>query len=670
MTIAGRLRLWWQMQTGEEDTPFDGDTSAFFASLLFHMLLLLALGMIPLAMRNNQVLLTIAAPADEPEIEELTVPDRFLFSQYVSQELGADSAGGMELAMALAPNISDVSQVPSPLDIDPVPDGKIEINDEIQLATGPNFSQNLVVKGSAGEGVAGAAGAIDRLTYEILRSLEERKTLVVWLFDQSGSLTRQRAAINERFDRIYEQLGVIEAAGNPAFARHEDKPLLTSVLSFGQQINLLTPQPTDELAVIKAAVAGIELDETGVEKVFSSVFTAAERYKHFRTRSAATDQPERNVMMVVFTDERGDDFDGLERTIDICQRYGMPIHVVGVPAPFGLEETQVKWVDPDPEYDQTPQWGRVNQGPESLFSERLEFSFAAYSEQVDPMDSGFGPFALTRLCYETGGIYFAVHPNRDVHRQVSGEEIEPFSAHLKYFFDPQVMRRYRPDYVSADEYLKRAEANRSRAALLTAARKSSVASFRDPPLRFVRRSESELDAALLEAQKVAAKLEPVLQDLYATLAAGEADREREVSPRWQAGFDLAMGRVLAAIARAQAYQDLLAQARRGIAFQQAGSNTWRLIPAAELPSGSRSSEAHQKAVSYLQRVVEAHPDTPWALLARRELTTPIGWTWNEEFTDLAPRTAGGGGQGGDGQGHRDEVRQGEPRPQKRPLPKL
>ena len=46
-------------------------------------------------------------------------------------------------------------------------------------------------------------------------------------------------------------------------------------------------------------------------------------------------------MLVVFTDEAGDDKDdapnsvGVENTIKICQRYGMPVYVVGVPALFG-----------------------------------------------------------------------------------------------------------------------------------------------------------------------------------------------------------------------------------------------------------------------------------------------------------------------------------------------
>ena len=91
------------------------------------------------------------------------------------------------------------------------------MREEIRVATGPKFTENLPVMGAAGVGAVGTGGAIDRLTQEILLSLEERPTLVVWLFDQSGSLDRQRAEITKRFGRIYDELGVIEASGNEAF---------------------------------------------------------------------------------------------------------------------------------------------------------------------------------------------------------------------------------------------------------------------------------------------------------------------------------------------------------------------------------------------------------------------------------------------------------------------
>ncbi len=43
------------------------------------------------------------------------------------------------------------------------------------------------------------------------------------------------------------------------------------------------------------------------------------------------------------------------------------------------------------------------------------------------------PTALSRLAYETGGIYFTVHPNRRLGQRVRGNEIEPFASKLEYF---------------------------------------------------------------------------------------------------------------------------------------------------------------------------------------------------------------------------------------------
>ncbi len=671
MKLGESLRAWWQVQTGEEETPFDGDSTAFFASLLFHLCLLIIMGLVPFILPDRQISLTVAAPVEEFEEEELTIPEEFASSPQVQEEIGANSVGGLQMAMSLAPVISDVSVIPSPMDLTPDVDGNIEINNEIQIATGLNFSNNLTVKGATGVGVSGASGAIDRLTEEILRSLEERKTLVVWLFDQSGSLAQQRQAIHDRFDRIYEELGVIEASGNPAFANQEDKPLLTSVMAFGKDVTLLTKQPTDNLAEIKEAVASIEQDASGDERIFSAIFMAVERYKQYRMRDVVTNEPDRNVMLIAFSDERGDDYDGLETTIDICQRYTVPVYVVGVPAPFGREQTLIKWVDPDPEYDQTPQWGEVNQGPETLFPERVKLSFCDSRDDPDPIDSGFGPFALTRLCYETGGIYFAVHPNRNVNRAVSEGEVATFSSHLKHFFDPQVMRRYRPDYVSPEEYMRRVRSNQARAALVMAAKKSWVSDVKPPREKFIKRSDADFAAQLTKAQQEAASLDPLLADLYKTLATGEEDRQRETTPRWQAGYDLAMGRVLATIVRARAYNSLLVEAKNGGAFQDPHNNTLLLTPSNEIPEGSKLAEMSDKARTYLQRVVEQHPDTPWALLAQRELDTPRAWTWVEQFTDLTPRPRVGGGNGrGGGGGRGVGVAPVEKRPAKRRPPRL
>ncbi len=671
MKLINRLRLWWQERTGEEETPFDGDSPTFMASLVFHVMLLLALCFIPMPDKNNQVQLIITTPLAEKDEPELELPEEFYFNELPAVEVGANSVSGTEMALSEAPIISEISVVPNPNEVEVESDfSTIEINNMFVEATGLNFNSNLAVKGAAGQGTTGAAGAIDRLTHEILLSLEERKTLVVWVFDQSPSMIKQREEVVERFDKVYRELGVIEAAENPAFKKHADKPLLTSIVCFGDKVSLLTEKPTDNLAEIKEAIASIPPDMTGVERIFSAIYMSADKYKEFRIPSGPKKEPERNVMIIAFTDEAGEDQEqGLDSTVNICRRYEMPVYVVGVPAPFGQKQTMVKWVDPDPKFDQTPGWGAVDQGPESFLPERIKLNFAGSKEEDDPIDSGFGPFALTRLCYETGGIFFTVHPNRNVNREVNRREVEPYSAHIKYFFDPEVMRKYRPDYVSADEYLRRVGQNKARQVLVEAARASALTPMENPTYRFVKRSEAEFANALSDAQKAAAKLEPKVEQLYQHLAQGEADRLNETNLRWQAGYDLAIGRVLAVKVRTEAYNAMLAQAKTGLKFKDEKNNTWVLEPADNISVGSQYEKLAQKSKMYLERVVNDHPGTPWALLAKRELENPIGWEWKEEFTNISPPGQGGGN--GNAPPPANDARMMLPKgPPKRPVPKL
>ena len=663
------LRTWWQKRSGEDETPFDGDSPAFIVSLLTHLVLVIALGLVPIIVENNQVTLTVTSVTEEDKVE-LRIPEEFYFSDQPSEEVGANSVQGEAMALSEAPIISEVSVVPSHADILPeVENATVEINNAIEVATGLNYNVNMAVKGAAGEGTTGAVGAIDRLTHEILLSLEERKTLVVWCFDSTASLIPQRQAIHDRFDKIYEELGIIEAAGNKAFTKHEDRPLLSSIVAFGNDVQLVTKKPTDSLADLKSAVKGIQNDNSGNENVFRTVYDVAKNYAHYRY-AVDGGQPERNVMIVVFTDEAGTDQNGLEESVKMCRRHTMPVYVVGVPAPFGRRETMMKWVDPDPKYDQSAQWGVVEQGPESLLPERIKLNFSSTKEDELAIDSGFGPYALTRLCVETGGIYFAVHPNRDVRRAVSRQETQSFSSHLSHFFDPEIMRRYRPDYVSTGEYQKRVSSNKARFALIQASAMSQLDQMESPNLRFVKTDEAAFATALSEAQQGAARLEPKINQLYEVLRTGEGDRDKEDIPRWQAGYDLAMGRVLAVKVRTEAYNAMLAAAKRGLKPKEPKNNTWTLKPADEISVGSQLAKLGERARMYLSRVVKDHPGTPWALLAEKELQDPVGWVWVDSFTDLTPRKMGDGGNGTPAPARNDAKMMLQKPAPKRPPPKL
>lgn len=671
------------LHAGEDEDQWESpagwlsdQSAAFFGSLVIHVALLLLLGLVPLvAQQLPEKLEIVASPPPEDEVP-VRVIEEIAYSDLPQGQIGAGGSGETEnvsstteILMANTDLFEPPVVAPPALTVPPTESANVLVKSMLSqpLTTLDRLPQQ---RGRVGTGEQGAAGAVDRLTYEILQSMEERPTTVVWLFDQSGSLIRKKTEIRERFDRVYEELGLVHQARGKRMtaAERRQAPLLTSIIGFGSGVHVFTDKPTDSLDEIKQALDRMPDDASGIERPFTAIELAVDRFKSVRR----TSDPEslRNVLLIVVTDERGDDVDRLESAIVACRRYGMPVYVVGAPAPFGRQHTLIKYVDPDPNFDQTARWAQVDQGPESLVPEQVQMAFSGNFQEEPVIDSGFGPYALTRLAYETGGFFITVHPNREVGRDVGRGEVAEFSADLRRFFDPQLMARYRPDYLSPQDYQKRLKASPLRSALVNAATIPAPILER-PRMRFVRRSEAELARELTQAQQDAARLEPTLVRLAAILDTGRKARDEESSPRWQASFDLSLGRVLAQKVRTETYNAMLAQAKRGMPFSDPTNNTWVIAAADEITVGSRWEREAELAKELLQRVLDEHPGTPWAHLAQRELDVPLGWVWREEFTDLTPPANNPGGNNNNlNLGSNDDQRRMLARPPTRPVPKL
>jgi hypothetical protein len=191
-----------------------------------------------------------------------------------------------------------------------------------------------------------------------------------------------------------------------------------------------------------------------------------------------------------------------------------------------------------------------------------------------------------------------------------------------------------------------------------------------PRTHFPKRSEPDLANLLSVAQQAAAVLEPEILRVFGVLKEGEKDRPKLTELRWQAGFDLAMGRVLAAKVRTEGYNIMLAKAKQGMKFKNPKNDTWDLRPSAEVGSGSAHEKEAAQAKEYLERVVKDHSGTPWAVLAQAELKDPIGWKWEESNTGVnAPRPAPPG-NGNAPPPRDDRLQMLKKPPPKRPAPKL
>ena len=69
------------------------------------------------------------------------------------------------------------------------------------------LSQTVSIKGNGAEHVGEVEGAVDRIATEILRRLEQGRTLVVWAFDASGSLQVERQRLTKHIETVYTHIG-------------------------------------------------------------------------------------------------------------------------------------------------------------------------------------------------------------------------------------------------------------------------------------------------------------------------------------------------------------------------------------------------------------------------------------------------------------------------------
>jgi hypothetical protein len=634
MSFLESARRWWQHRTGEEETPLDGDTPAWAVSLILHVIVLLSMALVglPRLEAPKRAISIVSPPAAEEDVlleQEMTV------APSEDSAVADGEVADVDVTAAVAPVLSDSPIVT--VDVTEAIDAELMAIDTEEVPSGAELGEFMeagrIGSGETGLGTSNASGAVDRLTIEIANSLQQRPTIVCWVFDQSVSLAGQRKEIAGRLGRVFDELGI--AAGGAS-----DPALTNLVFAYGQKVAKVVGEPTTDARKVIEAIESIPIDESGVEMTFTAIHQAAKAAKGVRGPASR-----RNVMIIAFTDEVGDDQQFADAVAKYCRTEAMRTYVVGVPAPFGQGEVAIKFREFDPRFADDVQWARVQQGPETLYPEVVRIRSGI--EADEPMDSGFGPFSLSKLCAETGGIYFCVHANRNASGRVGDGQVADMSSQLRYFFDPEVMRSYRPDYQPAAKIDQLLARNRAMRSLVEAAKASEIAPMDSPRMEFPRQDDGTLVNLLSEAQKKAAVLEPRIDVLAATLAAGLPDRDSIKERRWQAGYDLALGRVLALKVRTSAYNTILAQAKSGMKFKDPKNDTWRLVPDDDIATaGSQMEKLAGQARTLLTRVVDEHPGTPWAHLAAAELRQPLGYRWEELHTGVnAPKNGGGGGGG-------------------------
>ncbi len=514
----------------------------------------------------------------------------------------------------------------------------------------------------------------DMLAIRVQKRLQKSDMLVIWLLDTSQSLADKRDQLNVGLTSYFQH-----------FPRRPETShrMLNAIVTFGAKMKERVA-PTQSHIRITNAIHKLPTDPTGTENTFESIERCAISYRK--------DRPNIELLIIVWTDESGDDAAKLEETIQTCQLNMASVTVIGPMAVLGSEKTTEPFVDPIlRETHELP----VTRGPDSALPERIELGYWFLTQEPDHIQnpgrgfamsrlpswfgsgnrvldhhtciaatqvdlptwygggdltglvSGFGPYALTRLAAETGGTYVILTDN---------DHAGPFQN--------QALRAYLPDYRSIDAYVGDIESMPLRHAVMEAVKTLSGKHVGSPPtLLFGQQSETPPYGFMrtyytptrfankvrmmrrrlrTEANRKSRIVEQALAHVSSsdTLEVGlDQEYTAEPSRRWKAWYDLTRGRLLATSVRLEAYRKTI-EALAEPGFLEPATNYAVLVPSSHLRINSTYRYRADEAKRLLLRCVRQNPNTPWSLLAQRELDYALGLDVRQFKITLAAMTAG------------------------------
>ncbi len=643
------------------------DISAVSASLLLHVLILAAMAIYHFPVFQEILELEIdSVVTEEREQEEFSkqlniqTEDSPVISEMVGGAL-ASTAGPSNSSKMKAPP----QQTKTTTTLEKTP---------LRLAQGrplaPTASQmnegmgELAISGETGAIVEGYGDAMHRMTQELLRLLRDKKLLVVWLFDESGSMKDDQKEIANNFQKVYGDLGLalakkVKKKGKSNRRKGQDKefPLLTSVVSYGASVHSLTKKPTSDVNEIRSAILKISEDKSGKENMCTAILKCIKQY------TGIVSSQKRKLVFIVVTDESGDDNSLIESAVERTRRFRSPVYILGREAIFGYTYAHVRWFHPGLGHNI---WVKVNRGPETAYPENMQWD--GLSSRHDAYSSGFGPYAQVRLAKESGGVFFVL-PGKEQNLAGAG-------ANEKRKFDFLDMKEYQPLLLPRRDYVTA----RGRSTKFRSKIWDVIATLNPNENDLLPRYDKQLNIkgsfyggdlksfkkdAAGQVGKAARSMQ-LLSQAIAILDNAEKFRATEESQRWRASYDLMRAQCFAY--RVRLYQYLLATddhvAKNPKFVNPKKSNAWhigrtpKLIKPDELQYRrlmaafkmrltreeyfKKMDELMKEATDRYRYVIAQHPGTPWARLASNDIRQGFGvryyqFSWN-------PPKGGGGGK--------------------------
>jgi hypothetical protein len=414
-------------------------------------------------------------------------------------------------------------------------------------------------------------------------------------------------AIREKFDRVASELKVNADSFAKKQASAGGVPLTHAIVGFGAETHFELEKPTPSVDRIGQAIDHLKIDSSGTENTMHALWDVINRY-------AGLINKDRRLLIVLVTDESGDDGSYVEEAHQAVVEHNVPIYVIGRQSLFGYERAHLRYVDP---VTKDVYWPAIRRGPETADIEVIQWD--GIHNRWDEQASGFAPYELARLAKDSGGIYFLLpsEENMRVHRQERAYSIT-------------TLKEYIPEYINRLEYVERRTKSELRSTLYAIIQETQRPPFRldspgfPHPYRFPVAPAEMIPVANVAAALATERLK-VLLAIQARLEGLQKARDREPSRRWQAHYDLMLAQVVAYQVKTYEYRACLAEMVKTVPKP-------KKLPSADLmvewelhhstvPKASKEETAkkYAEATKLLKLVIERHPKTPWADLAQDEL---------------------------------------------------
>jgi hypothetical protein len=621
-------------------------------SLGIHFVAVLALWLIPYAVASvDQALMIETVMADEErDYEEVMqeLDDQKEIAETVNFVAGSISTnvGGSEapLSQQTKVEINDVIAEPD-IEVRPVMESLPGV-DSLTTELGED-----AVTGEVGAIVAGYGAALDRLSAELLRMMRTQKLTVIWLFDESESMKDDQQELRDRIYRVYEELRLVEtnpaAAGSGRRKKKLQDILETSITSFGAGWKVHTPKPVSDPRALMSAIDKIPIDRSGLENMCGAILQTVKKYRGV-TRS------KRKLVIIVVSDESGDDGGRVEEVISQCKMAKAPVYILGRESVFGSLYAFKRWRHPD---TGRTHYLKIHRGPETPFAEQLQYD--GYGKRKDSHMSGFGPYEQVRIARDTGGIFFQLpHEEADLHDLDNRKN------------DMLNLREYLPNLDSRRAYAESRNRSKFRQAIwdvivqLNPYEPDREAVLQVPGGWFDNRPAVYRKPAIDRGKKVLSIFR-ILVKAQQRLDQVRGLRDTEASLRWRANYDLIYAQLLAYQVRLLQYAIGIDQYAKAIAdgtrkFKNPKSNRWsvahgraNLVMPTEKQAAEISKflgaeftidslkEAHRKCLQRLAMVEEMHPGSPWSRRAEWERKRRFGVGFAEHhYVAPKPRPPG------------------------------